>query len=1024
MPVRQIFNSSMTHFSPPNADSAPAIEHCVTLIPCHTLEDFPSYLEETAARSLLAAWTAPWHPRLIAMIGRLPSWARVDSVPEPLSNHAIFLASGCESKLTSGFHTAREAAENCHVIRGADRREFLNHCAMLCPGANLGVDTEIEGGNADASSGGDVRLVSPQDFFALGYAWLQVQLMTRRLRYTSNLDEIYFAGRVVEAAKGWVEGNGNVAVAALHEAFDALAEERDHYFSTDPHLVDLTLLAPSTLGPRLESALELANRPHAPAMNFLIDCDLAKVVGQSTEPAAKRLIELIDNETVGVAGGGVASNQPIHHQTAASARQVVADGRTQTDQHLGRGCNVFARVAGPTPGDLATAIASQQYIGAIPIDFAAGEGWASESKLCWNSKAGALDVLVAKPIDGSQSSSFLSLAIRLGQAIDGGEIATALIVHWPGAESDAYLDLRKAASWGLALGRFWKVDEFFRDGQRPYHHYRGHADDGAAQWLPSAVAAKERSPLTAAGHAYRERVNDEAAQAISALADLVKPLPSSAAQTPASYSPVAHSRSMPQSIATLDQNPRSMEPSDEENEDAAEAFCERLSACPVKSVSGKSVSGKSGGGNPAAQGCIVINPHSTATRIALRMDRSPAPNEFVFGSSVGVDGKYDVTVDVPAHGFVALQPSPTPPRKKWFGGKRRIAKDAMLINEFMQVEVSTKSGGIMGVYSGAGRGNRYSLRLVHVNDDAPEENRVTEMLSRSIRIVRSDEYLGVIEADGTLVNGSGQALADFTVRYSLSRGSRWLWAEAEIKPSSTLALGENPWRSYFAFRSAVASEVATFYTPLRDKLHRTDNKRFDSPAGLLIDESPKQTLLFADGRPAHRRRGDRYIDSLLVVRDESLKQFRFAVGFDVPAPIDALRSLIAPPSVVTCDATSQVPASGWLVHCSTPDVAICDLKTESTSPLVVSFLAVATRGESRKAKIRFCRDLAGAQRETFADDVPRSPSSLEELGAEGDSAQGVIGLAGFEPLDFKGDRIELDLSGHEVVRIRVELVVK
>lgn len=1019
MPVRQIFNSSMTHFSPQTADSAPAIEYCVTLIPCHTLEDFPSYLDETAARSLLAAWTAPWHPQLIATTGRLPGWARVDSVPEPLANHAIFVATGCESKLTSGFETAREAAENCHVIRGADRREFLNACAPLCPGANLSVDIELEGGATDGVSGGDVRLVSPQDFFALGYAWLQVQLMTRRLRYTSNLDEIYFAGRVVEAAKGWVEGNGNAAVAALHEAFDALAEERDHYFSTDPHLVDLTLLAPSTLGTRLESALELTNRPHAPALNFLIDCDLAKVIGQSAEPAAKRLIELIDNETVGVAGGGIAIDQPIHHQTAASARQVVADGRMQTDLHLGRGCNVFARVAGPTPGDLATAIASQQYIGAIPIDFAAGEGWASESKLCWNSKAGALDVLVAKPIDGSQSSSFLSLAIRLGQAIDSGEIATALIVHWPGAESDAYLDLRKAASWGLALGRFWKVDEFFRDGQRPYHHYRGHADDGAAQWLPSVVAAKERSPLTAAGHAYRERVNDEAAQAISALADLVKPLGAPAAPSQATQTSIAHSKSMPQSIATLDENPRSMEPSDEENEDAAEAFCERLSACPVKSGGGKPASG-----NPASQGCIVINPHSAATRIALRMDRSPAPNEFVFGSSVGVDGKYDVTVDVPAHGFVALQPSPTPPRKKWFGGKRRIAKDAMLINEFMQVEVSTKSGGIMGVYSGAGRGNRYSLRLVHVNDNAPEENRVTEMLGRSIRILRSDEYLGVVEADGTLVNGSGQALADFTVRYSLSRGSRWLWAEAEIKPSSTLALGENPWRSYFAFRSAVASEVAAFYTPLRDKLHRTDSKRFDSPAGLLIDESPKQTLLFADGRPAHRRRGDRYIDSLLVVRDESLKQFRFAVGFDVPSPIDALRSLIAPPSIVTCDALAKVPTSGWLVHCSTPDIAICDLKTESTSPLVVSFLAIATRGESRKAKIRFCRDLAGAQRETFADDVPKSDASIEQLGVEGDSAHGVTGLAGFEPLEFKGDRIELDLSGHEVVRIRVEFVVK
>jgi hypothetical protein len=515
----------MTHFSPQNAESNLAIEHCVTLIPCHTLEDFPAFLEEPAARSLLAAWTAPWHPALIATTGRLPIWARADSLPEPLNNRLIFLSTACTKKLPSSFEDACNAATHCHLIRAETRKEYLAQCASQLPGLDF---------NADRELASDLRTVSPEDFFALSYAWLQVQMMTRRLRYTSNLDEIFFASRVVEAAKHWVSGDGSASIASLHEAFDALAEERDHYFSNDPHLIDLTLLAPSTLGAKLSQSLTLTRLANATPTNFLIDCDLAKAIQQSNESAAKELLELIDHEVVGVAGGGISKDLPIHHQTASSARQVVAQAKAETDQSLGHRCEVFARVAGPTPGDLATAVAANGYTGAIPIDFAAGEGWSNESKLCWNSQSGALDVLVAKPIDGSQSASFLSLAVRLGQAIDSGEVATALIVHWPGAESDAYLDLRRAASWGLALGRFWKIDDFFRDGQRPYHHYRGHADDGAAQWLSASVQANTSSCLYHAATEYRELINDETAQAIETLADLIKPIDRSAATGSAS----------------------------------------------------------------------------------------------------------------------------------------------------------------------------------------------------------------------------------------------------------------------------------------------------------------------------------------------------------------------------------------------------------------------------------------------------------------------------------------------------------
>ena len=53
------------------------------LLPCDRLENFPTHLGSQEAAELLAAWTALWHPALIASTGRLPGWHCADSPPDP-----------------------------------------------------------------------------------------------------------------------------------------------------------------------------------------------------------------------------------------------------------------------------------------------------------------------------------------------------------------------------------------------------------------------------------------------------------------------------------------------------------------------------------------------------------------------------------------------------------------------------------------------------------------------------------------------------------------------------------------------------------------------------------------------------------------------------------------------------------------------------------------------------------------------------------------------------------------------------
>src|SRR5205085_4250328 len=83
----------------------------------------------------------------------------------------------------------------------------------------------------------------------------QIELLTRQMRYASNLDETYFKSTAVAAAVAAMEGNEDLAREKLSACFSVLAEERDHYYPVDAFVLDLNLTAPTTLGESLRTEL-------------------------------------------------------------------------------------------------------------------------------------------------------------------------------------------------------------------------------------------------------------------------------------------------------------------------------------------------------------------------------------------------------------------------------------------------------------------------------------------------------------------------------------------------------------------------------------------------------------------------------------------------------------------------------------------------------------------------------------------------------------------------------------------------
>ncbi len=230
----------------------------IIVLPCHSLEDFPIHHRGEEAADLLAHWTALWHPALIASCGKQPRWHQADNPDvidgspldsnQELADHdnpinLVLIPDVSQSMLDSEL-VGNLKQQNAQIISGPSSRANIVKLAIEANEAALRLAKQV-----------DPELA--EDFFALGYGYLQVQIMTRQLRYSSNLDDKYFSEAVVKAAGFAAAGDHEKAKAGLVRCFDLLFDEKNSYYPVDPELIDVVLTAPTTLGASLTRQLNV-----------------------------------------------------------------------------------------------------------------------------------------------------------------------------------------------------------------------------------------------------------------------------------------------------------------------------------------------------------------------------------------------------------------------------------------------------------------------------------------------------------------------------------------------------------------------------------------------------------------------------------------------------------------------------------------------------------------------------------------------------------------------------------------------
>jgi alpha-mannosidase len=919
------------------------LKDVILLLPCHRLEDLSLDYGPEEADGLLGVWSAPFHPAILASIGCTPRWVSASNPPEgdALADSLVLVPNVSLSMIPENWWAATQAA-GAVVIDGLSDRDAM--IAGILP--RLDPEPDFLGPD-------DINPDLAADLLALGFCHLQAELTTRRLRYMSSLDEGRLRSEAVRAAAAIMRGDEATGRESLQRAFDALTEAREYFYPTEAALLDLTLVAPTTLGEPLRRELV----PEA-ATNLLISGNtLAKMAQRDPETlaAARTALESDKASIVGGEWGEPALPLLVPESILAELRR----GLASYQDHLGRRPGIFGRRRFGLYPLLPGILAGLGFRGACHFTLDAGRfPTGNQSKARWEGLDDvSLESLARVPLDASRHDTFLKLPERLGKSLDLDQSATVVFAHWPGKSSRWYHDLRRTARYSPVLGRFVTIDKYFENTLGSGQVARHEADAYRSPYLDEAVAASERDPISRWTRYHRRRVHFDALEALDFLGVMV----AGRSESPCDMAEL--SRRIDELVAGSDPDATNV---DECLAAGIDKALRRIAeALPRQD-------------QPAAPGQLLVNPNSSTRTFQVR--------------PVGEDSVAErdelLRTEVPAMGFAwvgsgAFAPSQTSPktRKPFWSRKSPPARPPLaerteqgayaIRNEFFEATIDPTTGAIRAIHDHKTRGNRLAQQIaLRMPGEGPlaqnawgEEDHEREysiMAADEVKILEAGPALGRIASRGRLVDREGKRLAGFAQTTTARRGSRVLDLEIEIEPDREP--DARPWTSYYAARFAWNDASAELRRGLGMTSVKTDAARLESPHFIDIRGAKVRTTILAGGLPFHRLFDQRKLDTLLIVHGESARRFRLGVGFDLLCALPAAIELLAPTTVLPDVLPPQSPR-GWLFHVNARNVAATHWEPLVVDGRVEGFRArlLETEGRAATVRLRSFRQLISAE---------------------------------------------------------------
>ncbi len=821
------------------------------------------------------------------------------------------------------------------------------------------------------------------DFFALGLAFLLTELLTRRMRYMSRIDETAFQEKVVAAATAASHNDTAGASETLTRAFEILMEARAHFYPVDTSLLDFTLVAETTIGDELREELGRGTATNVVAS------------GQVIEQLASREPLSLEALRSAIAGGRASVIGGEFHEVELpllaleSVLSTLRNGLKAYDRHLSAVPRVFGRRRfGLTPA-LPQLLRGLGYRGALHFTLDDGRfPEAERSKTSWEGAGySSIDTIGRVPLDARDAGSILQLPEKLGESMDYDYVSMLSFVHWPGQVSVFYDDFRRVAKYAPVFGKFVTVDDFFSNTESAGQFSRFEPDQYRSPYLAQAVRAARPNYLSSHSRRHALCRLRSTAEAFNTWAALLLGDESSGGD-----------QSLPSEIEVADLGD--------------DTTYDELQNC-LQSVKGRAevrvVQAIARGPSSESRGVTVFNATGFSRQVVLSLADAVTPP--VGGPIVASEQYGDSSralVEVPAFGFAWIgsssenKPAQLSRRAK---ASPPIAQENTLANEYCEILINPETGGIQTVRDFTVRGNRLSQQLVMRLPERPlpieveqaiaatgYDRRYTRMVAESVEMTDGGSLRGEITSRGRLVDGE-RTVATFVQKTRLAAGSRLIEIEVELEPIDEPMA--DPWASYYACRWAWAEDFSELRRSVHGASYATDLQRFEAPDFVEIVATKAGTAILPGGLPFHVRSGSRMLDTLLIVHGDCGRRFRLGIAVEHPRPWEAACEFNSPISIVPDVSSPPAGAvTGWIFHLDAKNVMVTHWSLLVDGGQVVGFRArlLEMAGMGVSAHLRSFRTVSSARRVDF-------------LGEQ------------IEELQVDGDRVRIDLGSHEFVEI-------
>jgi alpha-mannosidase len=930
------------------------MEKLTPILPCRGRDDLSEPRSAAQAGELLAAWTALWHPALVAAAGTMPRWTAAASPPDDPSGHLILLPPTAEPLLPEDWLSHAEHL-GARLIRGQGHRPGMIAAALaMLESPPPAVDADLVA-----------------DFLALGFAHYVIETITVSIRYMNSLDESAFERELLAAAVAACGGDGDEARARLQAAYDLLHTAREYYNSSESHLLDLTLVAATTLGAALRAQLTGSGPGGAPC-NLLLSAQVLQEMAAREPATLDALRHALRQGTASIVGGEFCELElPLLGPEAIRAQ--LEKGLSIYRKCLDAQPTVFGRRRfGMTP-ILPQILDSLQFTGAVHATLDDGRfPVGNTSRLRWEGIDGtAVEALMRVPVDASHAEGFLRLPHTLSGNSDIDHQPTVVFAHWPGDTSPWYEDIHRVCRYTTVLGSFLTLPDYFEGTSMSGHQIAPTADEYRSPYLKQAVDAGQADAISRWVRYYRRRTAAEAAQSIATLATLANGKPCLAVDS--LLTDIDGSLALPVDNAALD---------------ARLAEVHRTTVADFASAAGAQASFvRQADQTPAA--VLVSNPLSFSRRVHVDvscLDCLPETTGAVLCAGDEA-GRKSVVVEIPPLGFVCVAAgsgqTPAKPVPRRFGFFHKAPPPplpmaevvaarggAVLRNEFFELAIDPHTGAVRSVFDFHCRAPRLAQQVaMRLPGAADEENAYSIMAADEIRVQAAGPVVGEVLVRGRLVDRSGHLLAGFQQLTRVTWGSRVFEVEIQLDPQRQP--DGDPWNSYYAARFAWGEDAPTLYRSVNQATLATDATQLESPHFVEIRSKAGRATILTAGLPYHRRRGLRRLDSLLIVRGETARRFRLGIGIDVAQPMAAALDFAVPSPIIPLAARPGNDFA-WLFHLDSRSVIATHWEPTVEGDSVTGFRVrlLETEGRQVSLGLRSFRTIQSAEKAGGGDRPP------------------------------------------------------